>query len=141
MPRCAKSKISGISVRKTKNSSGDPYWRVRIGKRITGGKIIQKDFIILGDANTWRDEQLEQFRKTGTETADLTAKQIAEAKDASPVTFWPCGPRELEGRVRLINRCCWLAQKGKARRRGQRNFHLAEKCPPRTLLFSSSQRP
>jgi integrase/recombinase XerD len=52
-----KSKIAnlpkGVGVGAVRNGSGVEYWRVRLGKRFTGGPIIRRDFSTLGEAREW----------------------------------------------------------------------------------------
>jgi len=43
---------SGVGVTKVHYSNG-PYWRVRLGKRFTGGKVEIKSFAELEDARNW----------------------------------------------------------------------------------------
>jgi hypothetical protein len=42
-----KKQISGVSIYKDVDGKGNEFWRVRLGKRFTGGQIIKKAF------NTW----------------------------------------------------------------------------------------
>jgi integrase len=44
---------SGVGVNKTVNGRGREFWRVRLGKRFTGGVIIKRDFNTLADAREW----------------------------------------------------------------------------------------
>ena len=44
---------ASISCFKVKNTSGSVFWRVRVGKKFTGGAVILKNFATLGDAKKW----------------------------------------------------------------------------------------
>ncbi len=44
---------SGVGVNKTKSGRGKEFWRVRLGKRFTGGPVVKKDFASLADAKEW----------------------------------------------------------------------------------------
>lgn len=44
---------SGVSIAKTTNGTGTVYWRVRLGKRYTGGSIIRKDCQTERAAKEW----------------------------------------------------------------------------------------
>jgi len=52
-----KAKIAGlpkgVGVGRVVNGHGTVYWRVRLGKRFTGGPVILKDFTLLEDAREW----------------------------------------------------------------------------------------
>jgi len=71
---------SGVSICKASNGR-QVFFRCRIGKKVTGGVPRIQSFQTKAEAVEWRDEQLVQFRKTGQDTSELTAKQMAEAKD------------------------------------------------------------
>lgn len=44
---------SGVGVNKTVNGRGREFWRVRLGKRFTGGAVFKRDFDTLADARGW----------------------------------------------------------------------------------------
>ncbi len=44
---------SGVGVWKAANGRGDPYFRVRLGNRFTGGEVQTRYFKNLGDAREW----------------------------------------------------------------------------------------
>lgn len=74
---------SGVGVTETVNGNGDTWWRVRLGKRFTGGAILKKDFKTVADAREWIDAHIAQAERTGTETHDgLGITELAEAKNA-----------------------------------------------------------
>jgi len=37
---------SGVGVTKTASGRGREFWRVRLGKRFTGGPVVKKDFSV-----------------------------------------------------------------------------------------------
>ena len=84
---------SGVKVSRVRIKGVD-YWRVRLGSRFTGGKVVQKHFQVLEDARKWAfgDAQrkkadsglslLELKAKAGATAFQLRPAQIAEAIDA-----------------------------------------------------------
>ena len=81
---------SGIGVNRTVSGRGREFWRVRLGKRFTGGPIIKRDFSTLADARSWilGDAQKEKSapgtvielkQSSGASAFALTASQISEA--------------------------------------------------------------
>ncbi len=84
---------SGVGVAKTTSGRGREFWRVRLGKRFTGGPIIKRDFSNLADARTWlfgeaQNEKakpgsvLELKAKSGHSVFELSPAEIAEAAAA-----------------------------------------------------------
>lgn len=84
---------TGVGVNKVKDGAGLESWRVRLGSKFTGGKIITKHFTNLDDVRHWihGDAQKEKanpgsiiaLKEVAGESAfRLTAKQIAEADAA-----------------------------------------------------------
>ena len=83
---------SGIGI--TRNSNGiTDYWRVRLGKKFTGGNIITRNFEALADARRWifGDAQklktvtmpaIELRRMAGAAAFELSSAEIAEATAA-----------------------------------------------------------
>ncbi|HEY5744049.1 MAG TPA: hypothetical protein VIS99_16105 [Terrimicrobiaceae bacterium] len=83
---------SGIGI--TRNSNGiTDYWRVRLGKKFTGGNIITRNFEALMDARRWifGDAQklktvtmpaIELRRMAGSAAFELSPGEIAEATAA-----------------------------------------------------------
>ena len=83
---------SGIGI--TRNSNGiTDYWRVRLGKKFTGGNIITRNFEALADARRWifGDAQklktvtmpaIELRRLAGSAAFELSSAEIAEATAA-----------------------------------------------------------
>lgn len=81
---------SGVGVGKNLNGRGKEYWRVRLGKRFTGGRAIIRDFDKLDDARTWifGDAQKEKSNtipvvelkeSSGTAAFSLSPAQLGEA--------------------------------------------------------------
>src|SRR5271154_6957054 len=73
---------SGVGVTTAVNGSGVKYWRIRLGKRFTGGPIVLKDFRNLDDAREWITKQRAQAAATGQASYSLTMAQMADAKTA-----------------------------------------------------------
>lgn len=81
---------SGVGVNKSVSGRGREFWRVRLGKRFTGGPVIKRDFSSLGDAREWifGDAQknrpsagsvIELKQSSGAAAFALTSSQLAEA--------------------------------------------------------------
>jgi len=81
---------SGVGIGKAVNGRGREYWRVRLGKRFTGGQVVLKDFSKLGEAREWifGDAQknrtnpggmIELKQSSGAAAFSLTPAQISEA--------------------------------------------------------------
>jgi len=92
-----KSKIkdlpSGVGVGRAVSGHGKEYWRVRLGKRFTGGAVILKDFSKLEEARKWilGDAQKEKANpgamvdlkeKAGMLAFELSAAQLHESAGA-----------------------------------------------------------
>jgi hypothetical protein len=81
---------AGVGLIKTENGSGDEYWRVRLGKRFTGGSVRKRDFRTLADARAWifgdqgseKGSQTEIKKNLGAAAFTFSHKQLAEAQDA-----------------------------------------------------------
>ena len=87
---------SGVGVTKTASGRGREFWRVRLGKRFTGGPVVKKDFSNLADARAWifgegQSERampghvLELKSKAGLSAFELSPAEIAEAAAAMRV--------------------------------------------------------
>lgn len=72
----------GVGVTRTFNGAGHEFWRVRLGKKFTGGKPVKKEFPDLDAAREWIGEQTDQQKETGASTYQLSPRQLAEAADA-----------------------------------------------------------
>jgi integrase len=72
----------GIGVTRTFNGAGQEYWRVRLGKKFTGGNPVKKEFPDLEAAREWIGKQTGQQKETGASTYQLSPRQLAEAADA-----------------------------------------------------------
>lgn len=70
----------GVSVYKQPNGQGTIFFRVRLGKKFTGGAVQHKDFKLLKNARGWIDEQKE--RRAQIVATGLSAAQLAEAVNA-----------------------------------------------------------
>ena len=84
---------SGVGLSKTSNGAGRLYWRVRLGKRFTGGRVIKRDFDSVSAARDWifgeaenekaRPGSIANLRKAHGDSAfTLSATQLAEAANA-----------------------------------------------------------
>ena len=58
------------------------YWRVRVGKKLTGGKAIIRRFAAYTKAVEWVEGLIEEREKHGSELFSLTHDQLAEARAA-----------------------------------------------------------
>jgi hypothetical protein len=56
------------------------YWRVRVGKKLTGGKAIIRRFAAYTKAVEWVEGLIEEREKHGSELFSLTHDQLAEAR-------------------------------------------------------------
>lgn len=72
----------GVGVTRTTNGAGQEFWRVRLGKKFTGGQPVKKEFPDLDSARAWIAEQTGQEKETGASTFQLSPAQLAEAIDA-----------------------------------------------------------
>lgn len=85
----------GVAVFQTANGDGREYWRVRLNKKFTGGKVLKKNFSTLDAARSWifgsgKAETL-KVTELGQETIknqlgasafNLTSSQLGEAQNA-----------------------------------------------------------
>jgi len=76
-----KIEIPGVGIYKDTNGIAE-FWRVRLGKRFTGGEIIKKTFGTYQAAKEWVEGQNAPKEKHGASYYDLTPKQIGEARNA-----------------------------------------------------------
>jgi len=81
---------SGIGVNRSVSGRGREFWRVRLGKRFTGGPVIKRDFSTLADARNWifgeaqkekssSGSVMELKQSSGASAFALTSSQISEA--------------------------------------------------------------
>ena len=125
---------SGVGVTTAVSGSGVKYWRIRLGKRFTGGPIVLKDFRNLDDAREWIGKQRAQAAVTGQSTYSLTMPQMTDAKAALEL---------LEGKTSLTT-CVSYWLKHAAPRGGQKTWkdissefltsRRAMGCKPKTLV-------
>jgi len=84
---------ASVSCRKVQNSAGVTYWRVRVGKKFTGGSVLEKNFVSLGKAKEWIFGDIQRLKaqpgslielkaSAGAAAFSLTPAQITEAVDA-----------------------------------------------------------
>ena len=72
----------GVGVYRSRNGAGKPFWRVRLGKKFTGGMALKREFPNLEVAREWIEQQEKQRRETGAGTYRLSIAQLGEATDA-----------------------------------------------------------
>lgn len=77
-----KKQQSGVSIRKDHDGKNSEFWRVRLGKRFTGGKVIKKTFPTYKEAVKWVGEQSQPKIASGAHYFELTPTQVGEAVDA-----------------------------------------------------------
>ena len=77
-----RKQISGVNIFKDDDGKGSVFWRVMLGKRFTGGKVIKKSFDTLSAANEWFEKQHKPKSESGAHYFALTPAQVAEAVDA-----------------------------------------------------------
>jgi len=70
---------SGVKVSRVRIKGVD-YWRVRLGSRFTGGKVVQKHFQVLEDARKWAFGDAQRKKAdSGLSLLELKAKAGATA--------------------------------------------------------------
>jgi integrase len=89
----------GVAVFRTVNGDGREYWRVRLNKKFTGGKVLKKNFSTVDAARSWifgdgrGESQTNEFKavelgqeairnQLGAAAFDLTSAQLGEAQNA-----------------------------------------------------------
>lgn len=70
----------GIGLGQNRDGKGRLYWRVRLGKKFTGGRARTKDFKKLADASDWIDQQKPNREKMVA--SGMSPAHLAEATDA-----------------------------------------------------------
>lgn len=75
------TKISGVNIFKDDDGKGSTFWRVMLGKRFTGGKVIKKSFDTQSAAKKWVKEQHKPKLESGAHYFELKPAQVAEAVD------------------------------------------------------------
>jgi hypothetical protein len=64
----------GVGVGKAVSGRGKQYWRVRLGKRFTGGPVVLKDFSKLEEARKWIFGEAHREKATPGAMIDLKEK-------------------------------------------------------------------
>ena len=91
----------GVCIYDVTNGNGGQFWRVRLNKKFTGGKVILKNFSTLDGARTWifgdpeqkldglaaeskvsRPGQAEMRKQLGAAVFEMSPGQLGEAQDA-----------------------------------------------------------
>lgn len=75
-------RVSGVNIFKDDDGKGNVFWRVMLGKRYTGGKVIKKSFDTKAEAKKWFAEQHKPKVANGAHFFELTPTQVGEAVDA-----------------------------------------------------------
>jgi integrase len=84
---------TGVGVTKAISGRGREYWRVRLGKRFTGGPVVLKDFSKLDEARKWIFGEAQKEKaspgaivdlkeKAGRVVFELSATQLHESAGA-----------------------------------------------------------
>lgn len=84
---------SGVGITRTVSGRGKLFWRVRLGKRFTGGPIVKRDFSTIAEARDWIFGEGQKKRaepgpmitlkqQAGASAFHLSAAQISEAAAA-----------------------------------------------------------
>src|SRR5688572_18611705 len=91
----------GVKVYNVSNGNGGEFWRVRLNKKFTGGKVVTKNFQTVAECRDWifgddaknvngaaaevkavRVGQSELKKQLGAAAFGLTPGQLGEAQDA-----------------------------------------------------------
>ncbi len=94
---------SGVGVSKSANGRGREFWRVRLGKRFTGGAIIKRDFATLTDAREWILGEAREKRTRVPSPLQL--------KTESGASGFGLTPRQLSAAVAAQNRLAEVGSK------------------------------
>ncbi len=94
---------SGIGVNRSASGRGKEFWRVRLGKRFTGGPIIKRDFTTLADARNWIFGDAQKEKATPGTVIELKQSSGASAFSLSPSQISEAAAcfRRLEGLASL----------------------------------------
>ena len=74
--------IPGVGFYEEDDGKGGKFYRVRLGKRFTGGEVQRKAFLTLKEAVEWVYEKQGSKKVHGESYFDFTPAQVAEARDA-----------------------------------------------------------
>jgi hypothetical protein len=113
-PRKRKAAIanlpSGIGVNKVSNGKTD-FWRVRLGKRFTGGAILTKHFADLADARNWIFGGAQKQKAEPGSVLHLSSATVLQPFALSPAQITEAAWAASESTSRhLFDRCCKVLQ-------------------------------
>lgn len=89
---------------RAKNGAGTQFWRVRLGKKFTGGQSVKKEFPDLDSARVWIKDQTEQQEETGASTFQLSPAQLWFRPGSLPSVAIVCWRGPARGAPRLDQR-------------------------------------
>jgi integrase len=134
---------SGVGINRTANGRGRRFWRVRLGKRFTGGRVVKKDFSSLEAARSWINGDggskraragsiVALKRNAGSAAFELTSAQLAEAAAAAQtlagfgtitdaVAFYIKHAKPADGDRALVDAVDELLRSKRAANRGERH--------------------
>lgn len=75
---------SGVGINKSVSGRGREFWRVRLGKRFTGGPIIKRDFSSLSEARDWIFGEAQKSKSATGSVMELKQSAGASAFVLSP---------------------------------------------------------
>lgn len=140
-----KSKIrdlpSGIGVCRVNNGSGREYWRVRLGKKFTGGQTVIRVFDKLDDARTWIFGDAQKEKSDTIPLIELKQASGASAFLLSPAQLGEAVAafRRLEGWNMSLTEAVELAEKFRTPDSGTLSVKEAiEKCAGEKLKLKRS---
>jgi integrase len=156
-----KSKIAdlpaGVGVTRNSNGSSE-YWKVRLGKKFTGGSVVSRNFKTLAGAREWIFGEARQEKAApgaiialketaGTAAFSLSPRQLAEASDAfkrceeaglsltEAVSFAIAHSRPVSGAITVTDAIDALVKDKE--KKGKREIYL-EKLKAKLLRFARS---
>jgi integrase len=90
----------GISVARTLSGRGKQFFRVRLGKRFTGGQVVQKDFSVLAEARDWIFGGAE-----GADAHKANTGSIVDLKQEAGKAAFVLNASQLSEAANAIRRC------------------------------------
>jgi integrase len=91
---------SGVSVIGTQSGRGRRYFRVRLGKKFTGGSVSKRDFPNLSEARDWIFGS-----KSGVSPHKANPGAILDLKDKAGTSAFLLSPVQLDEAAAAIRRC------------------------------------
>ena len=90
----------GVGISRSKNGVGSIYYRVRLGKKFTGGKPVKRDFTKLEDAQSWLQGEAPQNNTPSVSTAGIVA-----LKENAGSEIFASGAKSLHEALDAVRRC------------------------------------